>query len=856
MSPPLPAEPAVPVLRHIQRWVMPLLILAVLALSWTAVSRLLSEVSYEDLMTAIDAVPHSTLLVGLLLTAVSFAALTTYDVMALRFIGRPLPYATVAVTSFCAYAVGNTAGFGPLTAGAIRYRFYGPCGLTPEELAKVVGFVTATFGLGLIATTGLGLVIARPIPGLPLPAALQTLIGLLLLVAVGLLMLAGRRGGFSLRGWRLPLPSPLMISGQIAAAAVDLAASGAVLWVLLPADAVPLPAFILIFTVAIGLGTLSHVPAGLGIFETIIIAALAGQVEPERTLGALLLYRALYHLVPLLAAALLVALAEARRLAAITAVASAVHATGRLAPPVLGALTMVMGGLLIFSSVTPNTGYATDYLAQHMPLLLLEGAHFISSVLGIGLLITARGVLYRLDGAWWMAVILCSIAALLAVLKGLAIGEMILLTVLLVSLLNSRNQFTRKASLLHQSFTMPWIMAMGTLLVTAAALLVFVLKNVDYAHHLWWEFEITEDAPRSLRGLVALLLATGAAALWYLLRPQRVKLTAPTPDDMRQARAIVASQPMPYSNLVELGDKSLMFSEDGRAFIMYSRQGRSWVALFDPVGPEETWPDLIWRFIETARAAGGRAAFYETRPDTLSLYIDAGMRVVKLGEAARVDMAGFDLAGSKRANLRNAVNRLEKEGYSFRILSPQEVPARLDELETVSRDWLKRHNAREKRFSLGSFSRQTVSRQPVAIFEKDGSIVAFATLLLTDAGVEGAVDLMRFSEAAPPRTMDYLFAKMLLHYKAAGYHWFDLGMTPLAGLSPGNGGPLWYRVGRMIFDYGDRFYNFSGLRSFKSKFDPVWEPRYLAFTSDANPLLVLADTAVLISGGLRGVVGK
>lgn len=101
--------------------------------------------------------------------------------------------------------------------------------------------------------------------------------------------------------------------------------------------------------------------------------------------------------------------------------------------------------------------------------------------------------------------------------------------------------------------------------------------------------------------------------------------------------------------------------------------------------------------------------------------------------------------------------------------------------------------------------------------------------------------------------MDFLFTKLMLHARAAGYRRFGLGMAPMSGMASHELAPRWHRFGRLLFDHGETFYNFRGLRSFKDKFDPVWEPRYLAAGGGITPLLTLGDVAALISGGLRGV---
>ncbi|HBG50777.1 MAG TPA: hypothetical protein DDW89_03055, partial [Gammaproteobacteria bacterium] len=85
---------------------------------------------------------------------------------------------------------------------------------------------------------------------------------------------------------------------------------------------------------------------------------------------------------------------------------------------------------------------------------------------------------------------------------------------------------------------------------------------------------------------------------------------------------------------------------------------------------------------------------------------------------------------------------------------------------------------------------------------------------------------------------------------------FGLGMAPLAGMAQHERAPAWQQAGRLVYEHGERYYNFQGVRRFKEKFNPVWEPRYLAAPGGMAPLLALADVATLIGGGLRGVITK
>lgn len=115
---------------------------------------------------------------------------------------------------------------------------------------------------------------------------------------------------------------------------------------------------------------------------------------------------------------------------------------------------------------------------------------------------------------------------------------------------------------------------------------------------------------------------------------------------------------------------------------------------------------------------------------------------------------------------------------------------------------------------------------------------------------------MRYSPAAPPSVMEYLFIELLKWGRDQGFGRFNLGMAPLSGLQNRALAPVWNRAGALLYRHGEHFYNFRGLRQYKGKFDPIWEPRYLASPGGLALPRILASTAALISGGLRGVVSR
>ncbi|MBD9648509.1 bifunctional lysylphosphatidylglycerol flippase/synthetase MprF [Ensifer sp. ENS09] len=846
-------------LRRNRRYLSAAGTLLVIALFGFAIFHLTSEVQYDEVVQALADTSWTAVAAAVFFTALSFLALTFYDVSALDYIRRKLPYADVALTAASAYAVGNTAGFGALSGGAIRYRSYSRLGIEPENIARIIAFVTLAFGLGLLTVTCLSLLAVgeyvAPMTGLD-PLVLRVIAAVILAGLFSVFFLARDGRAVSLGRLTLRLPDSRTVSRQFLVTALDLAASATVLYVLLPAGTIGWPAFLAVYSLAVGVGVLSHVPAGLGVFETIIIATLGHNADVDTILGALVLYRVIYHVLPLVIAIAVVIGIELRQLSGHPVASSVRRIGGRMTPLLLATLGIVLAIMLVLSSVTPTPDENLAFLEGLLPLPIVEGAHFLASLLGLALVVVSRGLALRLDGAWWASIVIAVAALLLSLIKAIAVVEAGMLAFFLVGLIVSRRLFVRPASLFGQALTVPWLTALGVICLGALVVLLFVYRDVEYSHELWWQFEFSAEAPRGLRALLGVTIGASMLAIWSLMRPATGSAEPASDDAMERALSIVEAQDMSDANLVRMGDKSLLFSTDGRAFIMYGQRARSWIALFDPVGPIDAWPELIWHFIEKARAAGCRAVFYQVSPQGLAYYADAGLRAFRLGELARVDLARFELKGGKWANLRQQVSRAQRDGLEFRVVAPEDVADVMPDLTAVSDAWLAHHNAKEKGFSLGAFDPEYLREQPVAILTCGGRMVAFANILVTATKEEGTVDLMRFSPDAPKGAMDFLFAQVMEYLKAEGYRTFNLGMAPLSGMSTRQIAPVWDRAGRTFFEHGERFYNFKGLRAFKSKFHPQWQPRYLVASGGINPILALMDATFLIGGGLKGVVKK
>jgi phosphatidylglycerol lysyltransferase len=824
---------------------------------------------YRDVMIYLGTLPLSWVLLALVLTALGYGAMTGYDALAFRHIRHPLPYRKIALASFSGYAFSNSLGHPLFTGTPIRARLYAGWGLSAIQVTQVVLFCFVTFWLGFF-TLGGTVFLLEPLP-LPttwgLHVATARPLGVLFLAAVALYLwnAARRKKPLKLGGVEMPLPALPIALAQIAFSCLDWGLAGGVLYALLPPHpGLDFPAFLAVFLLAQLAGVLSQVPGGLGVFETAIVYLLAARapgLEAAQVLGALVAFRGIYYFVPLLCASLSLAAHEiALRRKQVLRLARGVGTrASAVVPHVLSLTTFLGGALLLVSGATPAVGSRLRWLQDFLPLPVIEVSHFVGSLAGVGLLLLALGLQRRLDAAYQLTVVLLATGVVVSLLKGLDYEEAILLSLMLAALVPCHRHFYRKAALTNEPFTPPWIAAIAIVLAGSIWLGIFCYQHVEYTQDLWWRFTVAGgrgNAPRFLRATVGTVALALGFAIWRLLRPAPHRAARPTAGDVDRAQEIVARSQRTYAYLALLGDKSLLFNAAGSAVLMYGVEGRSWVAMGDPIGPESERAELAWQLRELADQHGAWIAFYQVSEKRLHLYVDLGLSLVKLGEEARVPLANFSLAGPERKKLRWAQRKAEELGCQLEIVPTPDVPALLPELERISEAWLREKNTREKGFSLGYFDREYLRRLPLAVVRSPRGIIAFANLWLGAELEEMSIDLMRHTPDAPSVIMDYLFVALMLWGREKGYRWFNLGMATLSGLEGRAIAPLWSRLGTLIFRHGEHFYNFQGLRQYKEKFDPVWEPRYLACPGGLALPRVLADTASLISRGFRGVVAK
>jgi len=845
------------------RWLPPLLGIVLFAVALFVLHRELHRISWHQLLARLAVMPVWALLAASAATVASYFFLSQYDVLSLRYVGAAVPYRKGTLAGFLSYSFAHSVGMTVFSGAPLRFRLYTAWGLSAVEIATLLAFNSVSFWMGIISAAGISFTVAGGVvpSGVHLPIGPLRPVGvLLLLIPIGYLALCAlRRKPLPVGRWQLPLPPLRLAASQVVVACLDWTAASAVLYALLPAGARGHFAhFVSVFILAQIAGLVSQVPGGLGVFEGVIVFLLHGSAAQEQAIASLVVYRLIYYFVPLAVAALLLLAYEVRQRR--EDVGKAVRLVSgwlpAVAPHLLAGLCFAGGVVLLIFGSLPSAPQRLRWLGDVVPLLLLEVSHFVGSMVGLGLLLLAWGLRRRLEAAWVMASGLLAVGVVVAVLRGLHLGAATFLALMLLAFLPARRFFYRRTPLLSEPMSGTWLVGVGMVVVAAVWIGMLVYRHVDFSTDLWWQFTLHGNAPRFLRASVGVALGLAALGLVRLLGPAAPREAEAGPETDSRVLAVVERSPVAVSRLALLGDKRFFFSDHGNAFVMYGVQGRSWVAMGDPVGPPDEHRELIWRFYALVDRHGGWPVFYEVGDGNLPAYIDLGLTVLKIGEEARVRLESFSLEGSERKPLRHAVRRLERDGCTFEVLSDASATALFPELKVVSDAWLGAKGTREKRFSLGRFDEHYLLQTPVAVIRQGGRVVAFANLWLGAEGGELSIDLMRHLPDAPGGVMDALFVHLMLWGKERGYSAFALGMAPLAGLRTGPFASLWNRLAGLLYRYGEHFYNFQGLRQYKEKFDPDWQPRFLVCPGGGALPGVLTDLAALVSGGLIGALRR
>ena len=321
-------------------------------------------------------------------------------------------------------------------------------------------------------------------------------------------------------------------------------------------------------------------------------------------------------------------------------------------------------------------------------------------------------------------------------------------------------------------------------------------------------------------------------ALLSLFQPLRARFADQTAH-RQQMQELLRYNPSSSEDFFKLWphDKTYFFLDNFQAGLAYHVNRGVALSVGDPAGAQSHLPKLISAFEQQCRTNDWLPAFVHTSPVFTKLYKAHGFSLQKIGQAAIVDVDHFVREVAPGKYFRQIQNRFGKQGYSVELLQPPHHKAVLSRLREVSDDWLALPGKSERGFMMGYFSEEYLEVGPLLVMrDAAGSIQGFINQIPSYDPGEANFDFLRYSKHAPGNTNDFLLMNFIRLLQESGTKRLNLGLSPLAGFDqPTDDRTVLDSLFSFVYSNGDRLYSFSGLHRFKTKYEPSWEDRYIAY---------------------------
>lgn len=736
----------------------------------------------------------------------SVVAMGLYDAVALRGLSFARRWRIGAVC----FAWTNFLTLGPIGGPAARFFLYRQAGVPAEAITAQL---TRLYVGAWAGAAGVFLAAAAPLPGGWVWLAIRFLLACAF--APAMVLAAGAVIGRWRPAWAGERRESVAM-GLVAATEWSLGVTAFVLAARALKIELPAAGLFRAMMLGHGAGLASMVPGGIGTADAawLKLETLAG-VTPSDAAAHILVFRGLFYLLPWSVSLVALYVLLVRRSAR----------TERWLRRVLAGGLLVNAIILLASAATPSVRDRLHAMERWMPVGVFDASHGVAVVAAAWMLFLLRGVLRGYRSAALIVAGLLLTSAVSHTLKGGDLEEATACVALLVLLLGAMHSFRRKGRV-----PIGWELAIAAACGSVAFFLVVGLaafEKVPYTADLWTRIGPKAEASRMLRGGVLVGLVGVAFLIRQAVRPVREWVVADS-DEIERAIQTVRASSGPASALgVAVADKGVWRSAGG-GLAVYQRSRNKMIVYADPIVAPGGHGGFLAELLAYCEVEDLEPVFYEISDDWLGELHEFGFSFFKLGEEAFVPIDGFTMAGGDWAGMRQIVRKVEKAGFRFEVREPPHAPELIDQARAVSDDWLARKGVHEMQFSLGYFAPAYLRRFPLAcVFDSEGRLVAFLNPLETQTDV--SLDFMRYEADRVDNLMDYCIGKSMLWAASRGRVRFSLGMAPLADVGLDRRARVFERGARLIYEHAERVYNYRGLKAYKEKFHPDWEPRYLAY---------------------------
>lgn len=782
----------------------------------------------------------STILIFFLFGMIGTAMMTLYDFTIIKHLKLDIKALSIFNASFLASTLNNISGLGGFTGASVRAVFFKKSANSADDIID--------YGLLLIPATGIGLSVLSILTLIkykyiaPIIQQNKWLLILLLGFLVYLIFYffidqiyywikKKPYKGFSLKKLKVKMELLIISFWEWFIAYLFFA-----FIIRQFNNSMDAYAILGVYTLASVAGIASLLPGGAGSFDLVVLLGFQYYgLTVEHTLATLILFRTFYYFIPLAVGiifSLILQLQKERNplnLADMKRIKGFIDKTSNVTNILLRLLVFLSGVVLLVSALIPGITDRLKIAAELLSFPILQWSQQFSICIGILLILMSIEIGMKVKRAYTLTLYLLILGAIFTFLKGFDYEEAIFIGLVLELLYLSKKSFYRK------SLPFNWLGSAMNFLLASIGIIVYIkLKHfilMDFLHKYNFSSIFKSGTLHPYySGIIAYVSLIVFFIIWQLTSPRIERDKRYEDIDEAKFKGFLGKYEGHYlTHLLYLKDKNIFWAVSEQVAIIYQKSHNIMVVLGDPIGDSKYFSEGIAEFQGFIDEYGYKAAFYQVSESFLPIFHDYGYDFFKLGETALVDLEQFDLDGSKNRDFRNVISRFKRDGYTFEIF--QTLPEDLfEQLKVISDEWLE--GRKEMGFSLGRFDITYLKHSPIAIIKKveTGEIIAFASVMPSyDKEQSASIDLMRYKKEVPGNTMTFLILNLLVSYKESGYKYFNLGMAPLANVGKKRKAHLSEKLANLFTHYGKHFYSFEGLRNYKSKFDPKWEARYLAY---------------------------
>lgn len=531
---------------------------------------------------------------------------------------------------------------------------------------------------------------------------------------------------------------------------------------------------------------------------------------------------------------------------------------GNLLLRVLPSLFIFLLGIVnLVSGLTPAIHWRMRLIREFLPVATIHASNDFVIAAGVVLIVTSAYLLRGLWSAWWVSLVVAVLSGIAHLIKAIDYEEALFALLTVLILLGTRRQYPVKSSrkLINMGVTVAFSILMTCILFGVVGFYFLDKKqfglNLNFAQSLKYTLEnflLLETnlvpATKFASGFLLVMHVMGIGSIGFLfytlIRP--FVFGGEDENSLSQARVMTGQWGISAADYFKAyPDKLIYIPPEKNGFVSYKIGNDFAIALGSPVCKpgEGSMLQLIGSFEGFCREHGLNPAYYRVDEERLSLFEFLKKKFLLIGQEALLDIPSFSMEGKSRQNLRTSRNTLMKKGYHVEVLEPPIPDNILQQLRAVSSEWLEKLGQEELVFSQGMFLEEEIRQHIVLVLQApDRSLAAFLDLVPDQRPGELRYDLIRKLSRAPGGCLDLLMVELIEYGRERGYQVINMGLAPMSGIGIPKG--IRERTIKFAYERIKRFQHYRGLRNFKEKFDPSWEPKYLVYSHHFDLLLLPA----------------